>query len=190
MCSKTSSSMRWHKKGKRKNGRMIHPTDSKVWKFFDEEHPDFAADPRNIRLGLATDGFNPFKQSSSTYSTWPVVLIPYNLPPWIGMKQSSFLLSLLIPGPKGPGNDIDIYLQPLVDDLKQLWEGVDTLDATSGESFKLRAALFWTINDFPAYEILCGRSTKGRFACPVCGDETCSKWLTNGKKFCYMGHRR
>ncbi|OMO89985.1 Transposon, En/Spm-like protein [Corchorus capsularis] len=39
---------------------------------------DFASEPRNVRLGLASDGFNPFKTMSSTYSTWPVVIIPYN----------------------------------------------------------------------------------------------------------------
>ncbi len=40
------------------------------------------------------------------------------------------MLSLLIPGQKGPGNDIDVYLQLLVDELKQLWEvGVTTFDS-------------------------------------------------------------
>lgn len=28
---------------------------------------------------------------------------------------------VLISGPKQPSNDIDVYLQLLVDDLKQLW---------------------------------------------------------------------
>nr|GEU94081.1 hypothetical protein [Tanacetum cinerariifolium] len=40
-------------------------------------------------------------------STWPVLLIPYNLPPWICMKRQSFILSSIIPGEKAPGNDID-----------------------------------------------------------------------------------
>ncbi|NAW23590.1 hypothetical protein FGF82_24025, partial [Salmonella sp. gx-f9] len=30
-----------------------------------------------------------------------VVFVPYNLPPWICMKQSSFILSMIIPGEKG-----------------------------------------------------------------------------------------
>ena len=57
---------------------------------------------------------------STTYSTWPVLLIPYNLEPWVCMKQSSLILSMVIPGEKGPGNDIDIFLQPLIVELKQL----------------------------------------------------------------------
>ena len=52
---------------------------------------------------------------------WPVILIPYNLPPWMCMKQTYFMLSLLIPGPKSPGNDIDVYKQLLVEELKELW---------------------------------------------------------------------
>ena len=33
------------------------------------------------------------------------------------------LLSLLILGPRQPGNNIDVYLAPLIEDLKLLWEG-------------------------------------------------------------------
>ncbi|KAH0650674.1 hypothetical protein KY285_030764 [Solanum tuberosum] len=60
-------------------------------------------DPRNVRLGLASDGFQPFRNSKTSHSIWPVVLIPYNLPPWLCMKQENFILSMLIPGPNGPG---------------------------------------------------------------------------------------
>jgi len=46
------------------------------------------------------------------------------------MKQSFFMLSLLIPGPYGPGNNIDVYLQPLVKELQELWfDGIETFDA-------------------------------------------------------------
>ncbi|KAL6312664.1 hypothetical protein AAG906_018929 [Vitis piasezkii] len=93
-------------------------------------------EPRNVRLGLASDGFNPFGNMSISYSMWPVVLIPYNLPPWMCMKQTFFMLSLLIPGPTAPGNDIDIYLQPLIDELNDLWDvGVETYDASTKQNF-------------------------------------------------------
>ena len=38
------------------------------------------------------------------------------------MKQTFIMLSLLIPGPTKTRNDIDIYLQPLIDELNELWE--------------------------------------------------------------------
>ena len=94
-----------------------------------------------MRLGLTSDGFNPFKMMSTSYRTWLVILVPYNLPPWICMKQSSFILSMIIFGEKGLKNDIDIYMQPLIEELKQLREGVDIYDALKRENFHLGAAL-------------------------------------------------
>ena len=127
---------------------------------------------------------------STTHSTWLVLLIPYNLHPWLCMKQSAIILSMIIPREKAPGMDIDVYLQPLVKELLQLWDGVDAFDAYSKTKFKLRAVLHSTTSDFPAYANLSGWSTKDRFACPSCARDTHSMWLENGRKFCYMGHRR
>ncbi|XP_073102509.1 uncharacterized protein [Elaeis guineensis] len=191
MSSKTAELMRWHEKERIKDGVQRHPADSIAWRTFDERNPSFAADCRNIRLGLAADGFNPFRSMSIAHSTWPVVLIPYNLPPWMSMKQPFFILSVLIDGPKGPGNKIDVYLQPLIEELNELWErGVLTYDASKKEMFQLHAALLWTISDFPAYANLSGWSTKGELACPSCYNQTESTWLSHGRKFCYRGHRR
>ena len=106
---------------------MRHPADSKAWKHLDELYPSFAAEPRNVRLRLATDGFNPFGNMSNSYSMWPVILVPYNLPPWKCMKPQSLMLSILIPGPSSPGKYIDVYMRPLLDELKELWvNGVET----------------------------------------------------------------
>ena len=38
------------------------------------------------------------------------------------MKEPYSLMSLLILGPENPGNDIDVFLRPLIDELKELWE--------------------------------------------------------------------
>ncbi|KAK5793799.1 hypothetical protein PVK06_034957 [Gossypium arboreum] len=81
MSSKTTESMRWHNDQRTDDGLLRHPADSLAWKSFDMKFSSFASDPRNVRLGLAADGFNPFKIMSTSYSTWPVVLVPYNLPP-------------------------------------------------------------------------------------------------------------
>lgn len=188
--NQTSGDMRWHEEGRTKDGMLRHPADGEAWKDFDTRNRTFCADARNVRLGLASDGFNPFRNMSSKHSTWPVMLIPYNLPPWICMKQTSLILSMIISGPDSPGNDIDIYLEPLVDELLQLWDGVETYDASSQEKFSLRAALLWTLNDFPALAYLYGWSTGGKYACPSCAVNTRSFRLKKGGKFCYMGHRR
>ncbi|XP_062099743.1 uncharacterized protein LOC133805579 [Humulus lupulus] len=134
----TAKQMLWHYTGKSKDdGIMRHPVDGLAWKDFDAKHPDFASEPRNVRLGLAADGFNPFGNMSQAYSMWPVVLANYNLPPWMCMKDNNFILSILIPGPKSPGKDMDIFLRPLVDELKELWvNGVDTRDSITNTMFK------------------------------------------------------
>ncbi|XP_021737236.1 uncharacterized protein LOC110703758 [Chenopodium quinoa] len=155
VCPKCAEQMVWHDKGRMKDDKIRHPTDAQSWKDFDSSYPAFKNEARNVRLALASDGFNPFRTMSVAHSTWSVVLINYNLPPWVSMKPEYFMLSLLIPGPKSPGNDIDVFLQPLIDELKELWEfGVETYDASKKQSFKLHAALMGTINDFPAYSML------------------------------------
>lgn len=82
------------------------------------------------------------------------------------------MMTLLISGPKSLGNDIDVYLQPMIEELKELWDGVDIYDAHSKSNFMMRTAIMWTINDFPAYENLSGWSTKGKLACPYCHKDT------------------
>lgn len=190
MSSETSTDLKWHHQGRKDDGIMRHIADSKAWKDFKERYEDFFQEDRNIMVGLTTDGVSPFRTMNSTYSIWPVVTVLYNLPPWKCMKQPYFVLNMIISGPKGPGNNIDVYLQPLISELKTLWVGVETFDASLQESFTLRAALLLTITDYPALAVFSGRSTRGRYACPHCGESTCSKWLYHGKKFCYLAHRR
>ncbi|XP_041003134.1 uncharacterized protein LOC121248662 isoform X1 [Juglans microcarpa x Juglans regia] len=192
MLKNTAKSMKWHREQRvNDHSTLRHSADSKMWRQFDQDHSWFAEDARNVRLGLASDEFNPFNNSSKPYSIWPVILVPYNLPPWLCMKDLYLILSLLIPGPKAPGNDIDVYLQHLVNELKDLWENnIDTYDASKSENFQLHAALLWTINDFPAYANLSGWSTKGKMACPLCNEDTDYMWLKHGRKYCYMGHCR
>ncbi|KAL5576253.1 hypothetical protein UlMin_017952 [Ulmus minor] len=189
--SKTAKLMRWHSTGKSKdNDVMRHPVDGKSWQEFDKRHPQFAGDVRNVRLGLAADGFNPFGNMSLSYSMWPVVLTTYNLPPWICMKAEYLMLSLLIPGPQSPGKDIDVFLRPLIDELKELWvHGLDTRDAAYENGvFRMRAALLWTVNDFPARSSLSGWSGQGYRACPTCNEDTPSMRVIG--KTAYFGHRR
>ncbi|WVZ83514.1 hypothetical protein U9M48_030656, partial [Paspalum notatum var. saurae] len=126
MAEPTASHMRWHKEECVDDGIMRHPADSKTWKHFDALHPHFASDPRDVRLGLASDGFNPF-----------------------GLMNVSYR------------NNIDVYLQPLIAELCELWTVV-----------------------------LSGWSTKGRLACPYCHISPEYLWLKFGCKHCYMGHRR
>nr|GFB72370.1 transposon, En/Spm-like protein [Tanacetum cinerariifolium] len=52
--------MRWHDTGRTKDGKLRHPADGLAWSGFNDRYSQFALDPRSVRLGLASDGFNPF----------------------------------------------------------------------------------------------------------------------------------
>jgi hypothetical protein len=126
---KTARHMRWHKEGVRENNQvMVHPSDSEAWKALDDFDPDFARDARNVLIGLATDGFSPYNTSASLYPCWPVFAILYNLPPAICMKYEYMFLCLIIPGPDHPGPSINVMLKRLIEELKQLWQGVKAYD--------------------------------------------------------------
>ena len=101
------------------------------------------------------------------------------------------MLSLLISGPQQLGNDIDVYLAPLIEDLQTLWEvGVEAYDAYRKEFFNMQIVLLWTKKDFPAYRNLAGCTVIGYNACPYCGVDTTKCRLKHSGKNTYIGHRR
>ena len=127
--SKIAKDLIWHAQAEEFDGKMRHPSDSPSWKVIDHRWPDFAVDSRNLRLAILIYGINPHSSLSKRHSCWPVIMITYNLPPWLCMKRKFMMLSLLILGPQQPDNDIDIYLPPLIEDLKTLWDvGVEAYD--------------------------------------------------------------
>ena len=160
--------MRWHSEDRKKDGKLRAPADGSQWRKIERKYwEEFAGDPRNVWFALSADGINPFGEQSSNHSTWPVTLCMYNLPPWMCMKRKFIMMPVLIQGPKQPGNDIDVYLRPLVEELLQLWNGtgVRAWDEHMGEEFDLKALLFVTINDWPALSNLSGQTNKGYHAC-------------------------
>jgi hypothetical protein len=64
-------------------------------------------------------------------------VIPYNLPPNKCLKEGFIFLTLVILGPKKPRKQMNIFLCPLMEELKELWQGVD--------------AYLWSIHDYLAY---------------------------------------
>jgi hypothetical protein len=45
------------------------------------------------------------------------------------MTRPFMFLTMMISGPKNPGKKLDVFLRPLIDELKNLWSvGVETYD--------------------------------------------------------------
>jgi hypothetical protein len=110
---------------------------------------------------------NPFAERSSKHSTCPVILTIYNLPPLLCQKRKYLLLTILISRPTQPSVDMDVFLEPLIKDLKKLWEeGVAMWNEFRREPFTLKAMIFITINDYPALFSLSGQF-KGTVGCVV-----------------------
>ncbi|KAL3690030.1 hypothetical protein R1sor_016339 [Riccia sorocarpa] len=88
-------------------------------------------------------------------------------------KKGFILLALIIPGPKQTKN-VDVFLQPLVEELSQLWEGIDdvfdnrTHRIVRDRRFVLKGILMWTMHDYPGFGAISGFQTKGYCACPTC----------------------
>ena len=100
------------------------------------------------------------------------------------------LLSMVIPGSSSPGRNIDVCLRPLIDELTQLRSsGALTYDISRKHNFVMRAALMWTINDFPAYGMVSGWSSHGKL-CPYCMDNNKAFMLTNGGKASFFDYHR
>ena len=105
------------------------------------------------------------------------------------MKQKYMMLFMMISGPRQPGNDIDVYLSLLIEDLAKLWdEGFLVFDGFQNETFQMRVMIFCSINDFLAYGNLSGYSIKGHCACPICEEGISYIQLKHGRKTVYTRH--
>jgi hypothetical protein len=108
--------------------------------------------------------------------------MPYNLPPKKCLMEWFIFLTLVILGPKEPSKQMNIFLHPLMEELKELWQGVDAYDSHLKCRFHLRATHLWSIYDYLAYGKFIGWCVHGRLNCPVCMDESNAFRLQHGMK--------
>ena len=115
--------------------------------------PEFLIESRHMRLGLATDGVNPFGVQSTTWTTWPVIIVNYNIPPWLSIRKGHLILALIVPR-KYKVKNLDIYMIPLIEELEIFWKGISMYDVSrarrSDATFEFRCILMWTMHDFPS----------------------------------------
>jgi hypothetical protein len=80
------------------DGVMKGLADSQVWdEVFHAEWLHISKDPRHVWLGLATNGVHPFGHQTTSHSTWPVMLVVYNLEPWRSVHCRHIILNAIIP---------------------------------------------------------------------------------------------
>jgi hypothetical protein len=93
---------------------------------------------------------------------------------------------LLISGPDYPGKKLNVVLKPLIEELKELWKGVEAYNIFKKQIFKLRVVYLWSVHDFMVYAIFIGWSTHGRLTCPYCGSDRDCFCLSHGGKITYF----
>jgi hypothetical protein len=79
-------------------GVLRMPVDGSTFREIEEKWAYFKDEPRNVRLSLAADGVNPFRELRSIYSVWPIFVINNNIPPWMSIKREHIMLTMIVPG--------------------------------------------------------------------------------------------
>jgi hypothetical protein len=68
------------------------------------------------------------------------------------MNNEHLILALIVPG-RRQVNNMDVYLQPLVYELKELWEGIHVYDVSRSiaieRSFTFYGICDYTTHDYP-----------------------------------------
>jgi hypothetical protein len=106
------------------------------------------------------------------------------------MKYEHMFLCLIVPGLDNLGPQLNVMMLLLIEELKQLWIGVEAYNYHKKQKFNLRAAYLFSIHDFLAYGIFSGWCIHENLTCPICGKDIDCFCLDFGKKICYFdGHR-
>ena len=122
--------------------------------------------PYNLAVTLNVDWFQPYKRVKD--SVGALYLCIANLPRSLRYKQENVILVGIIPGPKEPALTINSYLEPLVDELKEFWSGVN-ITLPSGNNITVRVCLICITCDVPAIRKVCGFvGHKARLGCSKC----------------------
>ena len=140
--------------------------DGRIWKEFQAVHgKPFLSNAFNLAFMLNIDWFQPYKHLTS--SVGAIYLTIMNLPRSVRFRRENVILIAIIPGPHEP-HDINPYLEPLVNELVDLWTGM-TFQINDGSQMKneiVRGALLSVACDLPAGRKVCG--FLGHSACLGC----------------------
>lgn len=131
--------------------------DGSVWrKFNSNEYDNFLAVPYSYLLTMNIDWFQPF--SHTVYSTGAIYLTIQNLPRNERYKIENIIIVGILPGPKEPKLTVNGYITPLVEELKEFWEGVVFSVPVHGTTMNIRVRLALTCIacDIPASRKVCG----------------------------------
>jgi hypothetical protein len=150
---------------------IVDVYDGKAYKDIMKD-PTFNTDPRNVIIGITTDGVQPYTDDDQ-YSIWPIVLTFYNLPPYLRYQVGCAPLVGIIVGKhkKETKQDIIPYFKLLCDELDFLQEhGIQIKDSSNNnETFVCKARILHIISDLRGLEkVLDQPPVPSTYACMKC----------------------
>jgi hypothetical protein len=139
MTEESAKQMTWHKNGRRYNpNKMVHASNGEngeAWTHFDAIHHVKAEEAHNVRIALATDGFNSYGLMVASYML-ACVRYPLRSPVGVCFQRQNMFLSLIIP--RHSGNKMGVYMEPVIDELVRAWEeGLWAYDRATKKNFKM-----------------------------------------------------
>lgn len=154
--------------------------DGRLWKTFVREL-NFPCQVGDLLLILNLDWFQPF--DNSTYSVGVIYLAISNLPRAVRFKRENIIIVGILPGPSEPNCDqLCAYMEPLVDELNELWSEGMVCQTAEGNDIAVRVALLCCACDVPAARKLCGfLSHNAKMGC-----SKCKKKFVSGRFFVYL----
>jgi hypothetical protein len=86
---------------------------------------------------------------------------------------------------------MNVFMQPLFEELKKLWPEVDAYDSHLKCQFNLHVAYLWSIHDYLAYGKFIGWCVHDRLNCLICMEDSDAFRLEHGRKVSFFDcHRR
>ena len=169
-------------------GTYLDIYDGNVWKeCLNIDGKAFLQAPYNLCLKMNVDWVQPFDHT--TYSMGIIYLVVENLSHGERFKLENVIVVGCIPGPKESKGDINSFLRPLVNELLELWTGVELKTKSLFGYTSVRCMVSCITTDLPATRKFCGFAGHSAI-------KGCSKCLKSfgstafGKKLDYSGYDR
>ena len=158
---------KWRNREKKDNV-LYDVYDGDIWKTFQwHDGTKFFEHERCYGLMVNVDWFQPFKRRTD-YSVGVIYFVLMNLPRNDRFKLENVIISgIITPFDKEPC--LNTFLEPIIDELKPLWNGVSLCNSLSVISLNFVGALLCVAADVPAARKACGfKSHAANRSCSKC----------------------
>jgi hypothetical protein len=85
---------------------------------------------------------------------------------------------------------MNIFLRPLMEEKKEMWQGVDAYDSHLKCCFNLCVTYLWSVHDYLSYGKFVGWCVHGRLNCPICMNDTDAFRLQHDRKVYFFDYHR